>query len=49
LAYFAVQGTNLECLPKTEMGDKTKNIIERRGYNSDTWDREKAGYKLNGK
>ena len=49
LAYFAVPRyvEFKDALPKTEMGDKTKKyVLKEEGITPNTWDREKAGYKL---
>jgi crotonobetaine/carnitine-CoA ligase len=49
LAYFAVPRyvEFKDALPKTEMGDKTKKyLLKEEGITLNTWDREKAGYKL---
>ena len=49
MAYYAVPRyvEFKDALPKTEMGDKTKKyLLKEEGITLNTWDREKAGYKL---
>jgi crotonobetaine/carnitine-CoA ligase len=49
MAYFMIPRyvRFMEAMPKTATQRVQKNLLRDQGVTQDTWDREKAGYKLN--